>query len=150
MTTLIEEMRAAVLELWQSLGFDGSSKTAAAVVPALVLGITLNVIALNVVGRIRAGEHASCRKAGWTHVVRAEVKLVHALVASTLKAADKGQQKICSVRQWVLERHSDAARYRSQASRSWVARMSTRGVTIRVRMVSPEFGRCRPAAKRAA
>ncbi len=77
MMTLIEELRLAVLELWQTLGLERSSRTAAAVVPALVVGIVLNVIALNIAcglhlritsakdgGHWRDASRCECRKGG--------------------------------------------------------------------------------------
>lgn len=138
MMTLIEEMRLAVLQIWQSLGFEGSSRTAAAVVPALVLGIALNVVALGVVNSVGTGGHAGCPRTRLTSVARTEVKMVRALVTSTLKTICEGQRRICSARQWVLERQAGVARYRSEMSCRWSSRIHSKGMALSIRMERPE------------
>ena len=147
MMTLIEEMRATVLQIWQSLGFEGSSRTAAAVVPALVLGIALNVVALNVVNGKRSSSHASCQKAGLRSVVQAEFVMVRAAATVTLAKICEGQRRLCSAKQWVQDRQADAARFRSEASCGWVAKVNAKGVALRIRMELPELGHCRQAAE---
>lgn len=150
MMTLIEEMRAAVLELWQALGFEGSSRTAAAVVPALVLGIALNVVALNVVNGAGSGSHASCRKVGLRNVVQTEFVMVRAAATATLAKLCEGQRRLCSAKQWVQDRQADAARFRSEASCGWVAQVNAKGVALRIRMELPELGHCRQTAENVA
>jgi hypothetical protein len=144
MMTLMEEMRVAVLQIWQSLGFERSSRTAAAVIPALVLGITLNVAALGVVDKVLTGGHATCQRSGLRSVARSEVMMVRAAVASTLKKICEQQPELCSVRQWMLDRQDDAMRYRSETSYGWSARVSSKGVAISIVLVLPEKpDRCR-------
>ena len=149
MMTLIEEMRAAVLQIWQSLGLERSSRTAAAVVPALVLGIALNVVALHVVNGAQS-RHASCQKTGLKSVVRAEFVMVRAAAGATLEKICEGQRRLCSAKQWVLDRQADAARFRSQASCGWDAEMNTKGVALRIRMELPKLGHCGQAAENVA
>jgi hypothetical protein len=134
--TLIEEMRLAVLEIWQSLGFEGSSGTAAAVVPALVLGIALNVAALSVVDRVRAGGHAGCQKAGLRSVAQTEFVMVRAVVTSTLKKICEGQRGLCAARQWLLDWQAGGAR--SEISYGWRARVSAKGVALSIAVELPE------------
>lgn len=147
MMTLIEEMRATVLEIWQSLGFEGSSRTAAAVVPALVLGIALNMVALNVVNGASSGGHASCQKAGLRSVVQAEFVMVRVAASATLAKLCEGQRRLWSAKQWVQDRQADAARIRSEASCGWVAQVNAKGVALRIRMALPELGHCRQTAE---
>lgn len=99
MMTLIEELRLAVLELWQTLGLERSSRTAAAVVPALVVGIVLNVIALN----IACGLHLRITgaKDGGIGVTRADVNAVKAVLASTV---DKSRRGLCLAQQWIEQK----------------------------------------------
>ena len=144
MMLLIEEMRTAVLELWQSLGFEKSSRTAAAVVPALVLGIALNFVALHVVRRVHAGDHVRCAKAGLQNAVQGELGMVRATATSTIKKICEGQRELCMVGQWVMNRGADVARYRSETHYNWMAQVSTKGVAVRITLVLPEkAGPCR-------
>jgi hypothetical protein len=141
MMTLIEEMRLAVLQIWQSLGFEGSSMTAAAVVPALVLGIALNVAALSVVDRMRADGHAGCQKAGLRSVAQTEFVMVRAVVTSTLKKIYEGQRGLCTARQWLLDWQGRGTR--SEMSCGWSAHVGAKGVALSIAVEVPRgFGRC--------
>jgi hypothetical protein len=144
MMILIEEMRTAVLELWLSLGFERSSRSAAAVVPALVLGITLNVVALHVARRVHPGAHLNCAKTGLRTAVQDGMGKVRATAASTMKKICDGQRELCMVGQWVVDRGADAARYRRETHCDWAAQVSTKGVALRIHLVLPgTAGHCR-------
>jgi hypothetical protein len=144
MMILIEEMRAAVLELWQSLGFERSSRTAAAVVPALVMGIALNAVALHVARRVHPVAHLRCAKTGLRTAVQDGLGKVRTTAASTMKKVCEGQRELCMVGQWVVDRGADAARYRSETRCDWAAQVSTKGVAVRVTLVLPgRVARCR-------
>jgi|GEM_PF-3925654 len=143
MTTQMEELRQMVLELWQSLGFEGSSRTAAAVIPAVVVGIVLNVIALGVVNGVHKHGRASCEKASLGHVAQSEVKAVQAVVIAALKGIDEGQRQLYRARQWMQERHAQATAYSSEAKCAWMARVSSHGIVVRIRMDLPaRSGHC--------
>lgn len=143
MMTLIEEMRLAVLQIWQSLGFEGSSRTAAAVVPALVLGIALNVVALGVVDSVRTGGHARCQKTGLRSVARSEFVVVRAMVASAKKKICEGQRGLCAARQRLLIWRTGATRYRNEMVCRWSTHVSRKSVARSVAMKLPKgFGHC--------
>jgi len=113
MMTLIEDLRYAVRMMWQWLGFAGSARTAAAVVPALVLGLGLNLVALNVVDQVRA----SRGKTQMATLARTELKVVQAAVTLALRQIGNGQCMLSFVRQWapvqqwVPTRQYEAVRY---------------------------------------
>jgi hypothetical protein len=96
MTTLIEEMRIAVRGIWQSIGFDASANTAATVVPVLVLGVALNLIALHVVDRV----HPIKGKSEIVCVARAELALAQTVTASVFRQIGGHERGQCSVKQW--------------------------------------------------
>lgn len=137
MTTLMEELRLLVLQIWQSLGFEGSSKTAAAVVPALIVGIVLNVVALGVMNGVRRNGRESCKKVGISHVAQSEVKLVQTFVIATLKGIDEGQRNFYRARQWMQDRHAQVMEYRSETKCAWMANVSLKGIAVRIRMELP-------------
>jgi hypothetical protein len=138
MTTLMEELRLLVLQVWQSLGFERSSKTAAAVVPALIVGIVLNVVALGVMNGVRRNGRESCQKVGISHVAQSEVKIVQTVVIATLKGIDEGQRHFCRARQWMLDRHAQVMEYRSETRCAWMAHVSSKGIALRIRMELPD------------
>lgn len=137
MTTLMEELRLMVLEFWQALGFEGSSRTAAAVIPVVVVGIVLNVIALGVVNSVHKHGRASCEKASLGYVAQSEVKVVQAVVIAALKGIDEGQRHLCRARQWMQERHAQATAYSGDTKCAWMARVSSHGIALRIRMYLP-------------
>ena len=96
MTTLIEEMRIAVRGIWQSIGFGASANTAATVVPVLVLGVALNLIALHVVDRV----HPIKGKTEALCAARTELELVQTVAASVLRQIGEHERGQCSVKQW--------------------------------------------------
>lgn len=96
MTTLVEDMKLAIRELWQSIGFEASAGTAAAVVPAVILGVALNVMALTVVDSVRplkAKEHVAC-------LARVELHAVKTLVVSTLLQLESNGKSSCRRVEW--------------------------------------------------
>ena len=108
MTTLMEELRLAVQETWQSIGLSGSANTAATVVPALMLGIVLNVIALSLVDRV----HPIKGKTQVVGVVRAEAKLVQTVTVCVLRQIEGRQSGQCSMERWTSCRLSEIVKFR--------------------------------------
>jgi hypothetical protein len=126
MTTLMEELRLAVREIWQSIGFDGSANTAAAVVPVVLLGIAMNVVALSLVDRVRPIK-------GKTQVVgavRAEARLVQNVTVCVLRQIEGRQQGLCSIKRCASSRLEEIAKRRIAAFRSHAAGWHRNGVAI--------------------
>jgi hypothetical protein len=108
MTTLMEELRLTVREIWQSIGLSGSANTAATVVPALMLGIVLNVIALSLVDRV----HPIKGKTQVVGVVRAEAKLVQTVTVCVLRQIEGRQSGLCSMKRCASSRLKEMAKRR--------------------------------------
>jgi hypothetical protein len=99
-TTLIEEMRIAVQGLLQAIGLGASANTAATVVPVLVLGVALNLIALHVVDRV----HPLKEKTQVVDMARAELKFVQTMTASVLREIGGRERGRSSVKGWASSR----------------------------------------------
>jgi hypothetical protein len=100
MTTLMEELRLAVQEILQSMGFGGSANTAATVVPVLMLGIALNVIALGVVDRV----HPMRAKTRLVCVAKAEARMVQSVTVCVLRQIQSRQRGMCPAKRWTSAR----------------------------------------------
>ncbi len=94
MTTL-EDLRAELRQMCRAIGLSG---TAASVVPLVVLGVALNVVALSAVGSVRMEHRTNCQRPALRSAAQAEFKVVRTLV-TTLKRFGDGQRKWCSARQ---------------------------------------------------
>jgi hypothetical protein len=126
MTTLMEELRLAVQETWQSIGLGGSANTAATVVPALMLGIVLNVFALSLVDRV----HPIKGKTQVVGVVRAEAKLVQTVTVCVLRQIEGRQQGVCSIKRCASSRLEEMAKRRIAAFRSHAAGWHGNGLAL--------------------
>jgi hypothetical protein len=115
MMTLIEEMRQVVLELWQAMGMSRSARTAAAVVPALVVGVVLNVAALSVMGGLHLQWNGS--KDDGFGVMQTDISTVQAVLASTL---DKGKRGLCRAQQWIEQQQAGGEQPHAQLTRDRV------------------------------
>ncbi len=80
MTTL-EDLRAELRQMCRAIGLSG---TAASVVPLVVLGVALNVVALSAVGSVRMEHRTNCQRPALRSAAQAEFKVVRTLV-TTLK-----------------------------------------------------------------
>lgn len=99
-TTLMEELRLAVREIWQSMGLGGSANTAASVIPALMLGLALNLIALNVVDRVLPMKG----KTRLVCVARAEARMVQSVTVCVLRQIEGHQRGTCPAKRWASAR----------------------------------------------
>ena len=100
MTTLMEELQLAVQEILQSIGFSGSANTGASVVPLLILGIALNLIALSVVDRV----HPMKGKTRLVCVARAEARMVQSVTVCVLGQIEGRQRGTCPAKRWASAR----------------------------------------------
>jgi len=108
MTTLMEELRLAVQEILQSIGLGGSAGTAATVVPVLMLGIALNVIALGIVDRV----HPIKEKARVVGAARAEFMHVQSLTVCVLRQIEGRKKGLCSAKVWTSCRLAERVKCR--------------------------------------
>jgi hypothetical protein len=113
MTTLMDEVRLALQELLQTIGLGGSANTAATVVPLLILGIALNVIALGIVDRV----HPMRGKTRLVSVARAEARRVQAVTTCVLRQIESRERGLRSAKQWTSSQLAEKMRCRT-ASRS--------------------------------
>jgi hypothetical protein len=125
MTTLMEELRLTVREIWQSIGLSGSANTAATVVPVLMLGIALNVIALSLVDRV----HPIKGKTQVVGAVRAEARLVQTVTVCVLRQIEGRQSGLCSIKRCASSR-LEMAKRRIAAFRSRAAGWHGNGLAI--------------------
>jgi hypothetical protein len=94
MTTL-EDLGAELRQMCRAIGLSGTSAT---VVPLVVLGVALNVVALSAVGSVRMEHRTTCKRPALRTAARTEFKVVRTLV-TTLKRFGDGQRRWCSARQ---------------------------------------------------
>jgi hypothetical protein len=94
MMTLFEDLRLALRQMCQAIGLSG---TAASVVPLVVLGVALNVIALSTTDYVRVGGHShrSHDRMALRNAARTEMKVVKAVLTSTFKKIGSGQRRWC-------------------------------------------------------
>jgi hypothetical protein len=118
MTTLFEDLRLALREICRSLGLSG---TAATVVPLLVLGVSLNVAALSVTESMRSARCPGHRQnhAALQSAVRTEIKVMKAVLNSTLKKMSGSQLRWCVARQWIVDRRTEVTEYNVEVGFSW-------------------------------
>jgi hypothetical protein len=100
----------------QTIGLDGSARTAATVVPLLVLGITLNIVALGVADRV----HPMRGKTQLVSVAQANARRVQTVTACVLRRIE-GRETRCSAKQWASNRLAERAKCRSAARSGHIA-----------------------------
>jgi hypothetical protein len=96
MMTLLEDLRAELRQMCRAIGLSG---TAATVIPLVVMGIALNVVALSVIGGGRPLHASACKKPALRSVAMTELKVARAVLASTLKTIGDGRRRWCSAQQ---------------------------------------------------
>ena len=126
MTTLMEDLRLAVQEIWQSMGFGGSASTAATVVPVLMLGIALNVIALGVVDRV----HPMRGKTRLVSAARADARMVQSVTVCVLRQIEGRQSGLCSAKRGASSRLAER-KCRTATSSGRIADRSRNGFLFR-------------------
>jgi len=81
MIPLFEDMRLALRQICQAMGLSG---TAAAVVPLVVLGVALNVGALNAMSFLRTDGHACQERSELRNAASTELRVMRMMLVSTL------------------------------------------------------------------
>ena len=121
MMTLFEDLRQALREICGAMGMTG---VAATVVPLIVLGVGLNIAALNAVESMRNKSHPDCAHAALRSATRTELKVMRAVVVSTLKKIGDGQRRWCSAQGWLSDRQTGSAGDDMEVGFVWIAASS--------------------------
>jgi hypothetical protein len=129
MMTLFEDWRLALRQICAAIGLSG---TAATVVPLVVLGVALNIAALNAMEYMRNERHP-CKAHDRTELrsaARTELKVVKAVLTSTLKKIGDGQRRWCVAQQWVMDRETRVTGYNLEVGFTWVAPKTSDGCDV--------------------
>ncbi|MGD0443825.1 MAG: hypothetical protein ABSA39_07810 [Edaphobacter sp.] len=118
MTTLFEDLKVALQQICRALGMRG---TAAAVVPLVVLGVALNVVALSTMEHVRNQRHPGDRHTALRSAARTELKVVRTVLVSTLKKMDDGRRRWCLAGQWMMNQRNKVRGYMLQVRLEWAA-----------------------------
>jgi hypothetical protein len=129
MMTLFEDLRQALREICRAMGMSG---VAATVVPLVVLGVGLNIAALNAVESMRNERHPGCGHAALRSATRTELKVMRAVVVSTLKKIGDGQRRWCSAQGWMSDRQTGSTGYDIEIGFVWAAPSSSEGCAVTI------------------
>jgi hypothetical protein len=102
MTTIVEDVR----QICRAIGLSGSM---ASVVPLVLLGVALNIAALSTTAHLRGERHRGHeqRKTALRSAARTELKVMRAVLVSTLRKIGDGDRGWCMARQWVADRQAE-------------------------------------------
>jgi hypothetical protein len=129
MMTLFEDWRLALRQICRAIGLSG---TAATVVPLVVLGVALNIAALNAMEYMRNERHP-CKAHDRTELrsaARTELKVMRTVLVSTLKKIGGGQRRWCVTQQWVMDRGTKVTGYNLEVGFTWVAPKTSDGCDV--------------------
>lgn len=119
MMILFEDLRQALRQICQAMGLSGTSAT---VVPLVVLGVALNIAALNAMESIWNHRHpGQNRPTALQSATRTELKVMRAVVVSTLKKISDGQRRWCLAQQWIRDRKTEISGYDIEVSFVWTS-----------------------------
>jgi hypothetical protein len=103
MMMLLEDLRQALRQICEAMGLSGTTATVA---PLVVLGVALNIAALSAVESIRSQRHPGHVQTALRSATQTELKVVRAVVVSTLKKIDDGRRRWCLAQQWIKDRQT--------------------------------------------
>jgi hypothetical protein len=98
MMSRIEDLRLFLRQMWRMVGLPG---TTAHVVMIVVFGIALNVTALRAVTGLKAERQSTCERIALRSAARTELKIVRAVMSSTLKKIGDGSHGWCLMQSWI-------------------------------------------------
>jgi len=91
MIMLLEDLRLALRQICQAMGLSGNALT---VIPLVVLGVALNVVAISAIRYVRSDRHSDHRCTSWRSVGQTELKVMRTVVISTFKKiGDDGRKR---------------------------------------------------------
>jgi hypothetical protein len=129
MMMLFEDLRLGLRQICQALGLSG---TAATVVPLVVLGVALNIAALSAVEAMHHERHSVCGHAVLRSAAQTEMKVVRAVLTSTLKKIGDGQRRWCLTRQWMRDRQMEITGYHVEVGFVWTTPVSSEQCDLKV------------------
>jgi hypothetical protein len=106
MMTLIEDLSLTIQEICLTVGLSGA---AVRVVPVVLLGFVMNVVALNLVGSLRLRHESSNRQHLLARISKAELKLARSAVSTSVKEIDETRRRLCSTEQLLLHLNNHPA-----------------------------------------
>jgi hypothetical protein len=131
MMTLLDDLRLALRQICLAIGLP---RTAATVVPLVVLGLALNVAALSAMESVRNERHP-CHghdRLALRSAARTEMKVMRAVLTSTLKKIGDGQRRWCLAQQWSMGRQTEGTEYHVEAGFVWAAPGSSDGCDVKL------------------
>jgi hypothetical protein len=131
MMTLLDDLRLALRQICVAIGLPG---TAATVVPLVVLGIALNFAALSAMESMNNEKHPchSHNRLALRSAARTEMKVVRAVLTSTLKKIGDGQRRWCLARQCGMDRQTGVTECHIGAGFVWAAPSSSDGCDVKL------------------
>ena len=108
---MLEDLRLALRQICQAIGIQGNAAT---VVSLVVLGVTLNLIALRAVEYAGIGGHVCHHRTALQGAAQTELKVVRTVARSALKKLGDGGRRLCLARQWMLGRQTKDAQHRME------------------------------------
>jgi hypothetical protein len=131
MMTLFEDLRLALRQICRAIGLSGTATT---VVPLVVLGVALNVAALNAMEYMRNERHPGHQhdRVALRSATRTEMKVVKAVLTSTLKKIGSGQRRWCQARQWVKDSQKGLTQYDLEIGFVWAAPGAGKGCDVTI------------------
>jgi len=112
MTTLLEDLGLALRQICRAVGLSGTALT---VIPLVVLGIAMNMVALSAIDYVRSERHSDCKATALKSATKTELKVMRTVLVSTLKKVSDGQRKWCVARQWMMDRQTKDEGYHIEA-----------------------------------
>jgi hypothetical protein len=88
--TIFDDLRLALRQICQAMGLSGTAST---VVPLIVLGVALNVVALSAMESMRIERHREHAPMALRSVAQTEMKAMRTVVISTLKKIGNGSRR---------------------------------------------------------
>jgi hypothetical protein len=129
MMTLFEDVRLGLREICQTFGLSG---TAATVIPLVVLGAALNIAALSAVRSVHHERRSACGHAVLRSAAQTEIKVVRAMVTSTLKKIGDGQRRWCLTQQRMRDRQTEMTGYHVEVGFVWTTPVSNEPCDLKV------------------
>jgi hypothetical protein len=96
---MLEDLRLALRQICQAIGLQGNAATVASLI---VLGVALNLTALRAVEYVGIGGHACHNRTDLQSAAQTELKVMRAVMVSTLKKIGDGGRRLCLARQWMM------------------------------------------------